>query len=781
MRRNGFILTTSILSLTVATHDAVAQQTLPTIEVGSQIHRGSGRAGNGGRGGARTAPTQSQVLGAGQGGTGMGAPGPKIPAAADPKRYEVLDATTATKTDTPIMETPASVKVVPQAVLRDQQVTRVDQATQNVSGVIAQPSNQGGQDSFLIRGFQTSTIYRDGFFMPDAIGGGTSKRDVANIERIEVLKGPGSILYGRAEPGGIINLVTKQALDQSYTSVQQQIGSFRFYRTTLDSTGPVNEDKSILYRLNFSYENAHSFRDFMKNHRIFVAPVVSWLPDAHTRVNLEFEYQHFNDAVDPGIPPIGAVPLSQIAPDLAALAPNDMLQYGFPAPVPRSRYVSEPLTSQSAGNRYLAGVNLTRQLNENWKLLARFTGEWWRFDINNSLYWFGQANNDGTLDRFFNLTPPGAQSNRYYGTVNLTGKVDTFGVKHALLFGYDNFYLNDYLQNDAFTAAPAFNIFAPTYLPYPVYANPLVYADPANPYGRFGYSQAWTGYYFQDQMELPYNLFLLGGFRYDEASGTNTIDHFLATKDNKISPRGAILWRPMPWLSVYGSYTENFGVSNALYRPRDGNMAPTQTAQQWEGGVKAELLDGKLLATAAYWDLTKNNIGVPDPLNPIFTKAVGQAETRGVEFDLSGEMLPGWRVIAAYTYMPFAKITKDEGAGGGPGITGNRLFLAPTNYGSLWSTYEFQPDHQFAGLKIGGGVQGMDERFGDPGNTYKLPGYAIFNIMSSYVFNTLGKRFTAQLNIDNLFDRYYFAGSNSATFITPGRPRTFLGSIRMEF
>jgi len=777
MRRLPILCGASALAIVAVAHEALAQQSLPTIDIGGSTRAASGgsRAAAGGRGVARAAAAQPQAAG------GLsGQAGPNIPAAADPKAYKVLDAATATKTDTPIMEIPASIKVVPQAVLRDQQVVRVDQALQNVSGVVTAPSNQGGSDAFLIRGFYNDTIYRDGFFMPSALGGGTSKRDTANLDRIEVLKGPGSILFGRAEPGGIVNLVTKQPLDTPYYSVQQQIGSFDFYRTTVDATGPVTQDKSILYRVNMAYENAHSFRDFMKNNRFFIAPVVSWRPDQHTRVNLEFEYQHYNDAVDPGLPPIGAVPLAQIAPDLAALYPNRMIQYGFPAPVPRSRYVSEPLTSRSSGDRFLSGINMTRELNENWKLLTRFTGEWWRFGASNSLF-FGPANNDGTLDRFFNLVPPGAQSNRYYGTVNLTGKIDTFGVKHTLLFGYDYFHINDYLENDCCAAAPAFNIFAPAYLPYPVFANPAIYADPANPFGKIGYSQVWSGYYFQDQIELPYNIFLVGGLRYDDASGTNTIGHYLTSKDNKVSPRGAILWRPVPWLSVYGSYTENFGASNALFRPRDANMAPTQTAQQWEGGVKAELLDGKLLATASYWDLTKNNIGTPDPVNPIYTRAIGQAETRGVEFDLSGEILPGWRVIGAYTYMPYAKITKDVGFDGGPGFTGNRLYLAPTNYGSLWSTYEFQPGHQLAGLKVGGGFQAMDERFGDPGNTYKLPGYAIFNLMGSYAFNALGRKFTAQLNIDNLFDRTYYVGTNSGSFITPGTPQKFLGSIRMEF
>ncbi len=162
----------------------------------------------------------------------------------DETSYNPPNATTATKTDTPIMETPLSIKVVPQQVLRDQQVIRLDKALQNVSGVYAQPFSiqSGFGDSFNIRGFGTNTQYRNG--MPyDGAAGVVGPQETENLERIEVLKGPASILFGRIEPGGLINLVPKQPLDHAYYSLQQQLGSFDFYRTTLDATGPLMEDK----------------------------------------------------------------------------------------------------------------------------------------------------------------------------------------------------------------------------------------------------------------------------------------------------------------------------------------------------------------------------------------------------------------------------------------------------------------------------------------------------------------------------------------------------------
>jgi iron complex outermembrane receptor protein len=698
--------------------DATGAEALPPIDVGAEARRVPGAAG-------------------GSGGS------------SDQKAYRLPNASSATKTDTPIMETPASVHVVPQAVLQDQQVFRIEKALQNVSGVIQIPWNQGGSDAFLIRGFSNGTIYRDGFMIPDVLGGGSSKRDTANLERVEVLKGPGSILYGRSEPGGIVNLTTKQPLEERRYAIQQQIGSYDFYRTTLDATGPITADKSILYRINLSYENAGSFRDFLHGDRVFVAPVVRWNIDDHTQATVEFEYQHFNDPADPGIPPIG----------------------DRPAPVPRTRYVGEPNSNKSVGDRYLFGFNWSRDLDENWTFRHRFMGELWRFGEGNSLF-FDKAKADGSLDRFFNVALPGGRSDRYYTTANLAGKFETFGAKHNVLIGYDYFHIDDSLRIICCQAAPAFNVFAPVYLPSKFSLDPTLES-------KIGYTQSWSGYYFQDQIQLPYDIFLLGGFRYDDASGMNNVTHLVSTRDNRVSPRAGVLWRPIQWLSIYGSYTENFGVSNSLYRSATGNMIPAQTARQWEGGVKTEFFDGRLSATASFFDLTKNNIGVPDPTNPTLSRTIGEAESRCLEFDLTGEVLPGWRIIATYAYLGYAKINKDVGWDGGVGNTGKHLFLAPRNSGSLWTTYEFQGE--LAGLKIGGGVVASDDRYGDTINSYILPRYAIFNLMGSYSFEIAGRKLTAQLNIDNLFDRTYWAGSNSWTFAMPGAPRTVLGSIKVEF
>jgi iron complex outermembrane receptor protein len=584
--------------------------------------------------------------------------------------------------------------------------------------------------------------------LPSVIGGGATKRNTANLERVDVLKGPGSILYGRSEPGGIINLVTKQPLETPYHAIQQQIGSFANYRTTIDSTGPITEDGSLLYRFNMAYENLGSFRDFVHNEGVFIAPVVRWNIDPATQITAEFEYQQFDGKPDPGIPPIG----------------------NWPASLPRNRFVGDPLNDRNRGYRILAGFHWSHEFDQDWKILHRFTYE--HMSIDSRTLFFGKASADGTLNRSFNI---GADTNtdRFYTTVNLQGTVETGPAKHKLLFGFDFFHIDDNLTNNCCTAAPAFNIFSPSYLPVMLeFNNPALST-------RLDYAQEWYSFYFQDQIELPYNVFLLGGLRYDNAIGHDNIRSLVSTNDDRVSPRGGVLWRPISWLSVYGSYSESFGASNSLFRT-DGLLLKPQTAQQWEAGAKTEFFDGRLSATFAYFDLKKQNLRIPDPLNPNFSRTIGEAESRGFEFDLAGEVAPGWRVIGAYSYLPFAQITKDGDSAGGYGNQGKRLFLAPQHWGSLWSTYEFQTP-ELTGLKAGAGFVAVGPRPGNAANNYEVPGYTTANMMLSYSWWFGPAKCTAQLNIDNLLDKPYFVGTNSGNFITVGAPRTFLGSLKVEF
>jgi iron complex outermembrane recepter protein len=254
--------------------------------------------------------------------------------------YNRTNSSTATKTDTPIMETPYSIQVVPRAVMNDQQVIRVDDATKNVSGVQTGAADGNYLDAFIVRGFDIgNNTYRNGYRTQ------RQQSETANLERLEVLKGAAAMLYGRVQPGGLLNLVTKQPLETSYYLLQQQFGSYDLYRTTVDATGPILEDKTLLYRINLAYQDNNSFRDFISTERIFIAPSLTWKATPDTQFNLNLEYKHDKGVDDYGVPAVG----------------------NRPAPIPIGRRLGQPGEGFD-NDLLLVNFNAEHAFNDDWKV-----------------------------------------------------------------------------------------------------------------------------------------------------------------------------------------------------------------------------------------------------------------------------------------------------------------------------------------------------------------------------------------------------------------------------
>ncbi len=664
--------------------------------------------------------------------------------------YQITNAVTATKTDTPIMQTPMSVKVVSQQVLKDQQVITVDQALRNVSGAVA---GAGGTGNFFLRGFGNSNIYRDGFLNQSQWA---HTEDLTNVERVEVLKGPGSILYGRSEPGGLVNFVTKQPLDTSYYSLRQQFGSFDHYRTNIDATGPLTANKDLAYRFNLGYQDNNSFQEFGGNERLFVAPSLRWHISDKTTSTLKLEYSDIKELGNGTVPLMG----------------------NRPAPITRSRNLGDPWNLQE--DEYtMVSLNTEHAFNDDWKLRHRFNFSNYTLTmsgINPDGNWSPvQPNGDQTRFYFAQNIDGNDYQHNFFNALELTGKFNTGFARHTLLMG------GDYYRSDVRSTAVGFganpnqydvtNIYNPTHMAGPPTTLPgdITTANSTLP---------WFGLYAQDQVQLPYHFHVMGGFRYDSADydsvafGEYAHDRLKQSED-KVSPRGGVVWQPLPELSIYGSYTENFGASNTNLQ---GIPLPPQTAQQWETGIKTELFDKRLMATLAYFDLTKQNL--PIAIRPGLTQASGEQESKGIELDVTGEILPGWNMIATYAYTPFAKTVKD---GFGATQLGKRLNNAPEHSGSIWTTYEFQHLPQLQGVKLGAGMQAVDERQIGYNETAQAPGYVTANLMGSKLWKIGDTRVTAQLNIDNLLDQSYIASIYSYGPSNYGAPRTFMGSVKVEY
>ncbi|MDN5871149.1 MAG: TonB-dependent siderophore receptor [Nitrococcus sp.] len=680
----------------------------------------------------------------------------KLPAltvtATEPTGYNVPDASTATKTDTPIMKTPVSVQVVPQQVLEDQQVIRLQDALRNVSGVIK--NGDFNYAAFRIRGFKTrGMLYRNGLRLDRAV------IEPASLQRIEVVKGPASVLYGRIEPGGLINLVTKKPLAEPRYSLQQQFGSY-IYRTVLSATGPLNTEGSLLYRAVLSHMSNDTFIDFVEKDRGFAYAALTWRPSKRTEINVNFEYQHDRFRYYAGIPVVG----------------------DRPAPIPISRYLGwgapEDQEHQTL-ERILAGFEWSHAFNNDWKLTHRF--HYYTLDYYFGYTWFGMgvADDGRTFTRGLFHFPKDITHN-YTTDIQLTGKFDTLGVKHHVLFGFDYWHSEADRAGYCCEAPPAFN---PTIDIFnPVYGSiPRLTREDLN---RFATSaQQWYGVYLQDQITLwDDRLHIIAGGRYNWVSSSRgfvsstagPVEPSKEIENKAFSPRVGLLYQPWSWLSLYGSYAEALAAAN-FGRSASGQPFEPQTAQQYEVGFKVQSLDRRLRATVAFYHLTKQNILTRDPNNPAFSIPVGEVRSRGIELDVSGQITNSLSLIATYA-LTDTEITKDS-----RGNEGNRFYGVPLHAGRIFAKYSFHED-PLNGLSLGAGVFLVGDRACSNANTCELPGYVSVGAMAAYKWTLGPTRLTAQLNVNNVLDKRYFASAGyGGGMVIPGAPRSFLGLLRVEF
>ena len=698
--------------------------------------------------------------------------------------YVLPNATAGTKTDTPIMETPLNVQVVSKQVMKDQQVITVADALQNVSGVTVNSASYnaaaaGTSQALFFRGFASETFFRDGFRLQQ----GSATREMSNIESVEVMKGPAAILYGMVEPGGMVNVITKQPLATPYYALNQQFGSFSNYRTTVDATGPLTKDDTLLYRMNMSYQDSGSFIQFQNKQDVFIAPVLKWNISPRTQATFELEYNYQNLGLA-----VSRVPRFGTTFD----ANGNVISPGQLFPIPRSVNYGE--YSPGSVENIFGSFNWSHQFNDDWSVKHRFSVNQQNQNIN-SLIMPIQANATDVSRAYMGNT---WDNNTYATSLDLTGHFNTFGLRHTLLTGGDYYRIN---SGNAFSVdlspQTTISIFNPVHSMVGISASNLA------PWTTTTTQTDQFGYYIQDQIKLPYDVHVMGGIRYqnihqiqstingDFLKQLGVEDAHATQSQDAVTPRVGILWQPQSWLSLYANYVESFGANQGVMYP--GKAIPPTSANQYEGGIKTEFYNGRLRANFAYFDLTKTNIVTTDPRFPLgpFVLAVGAVQSRGYEFDMTGEILPGWNAIATYSYTD-ARIAKSNNDGTNPfsptgsvDPVGTRMFGVPRNTARLWNTYEFQQG-DLQGLKFGGGVTVRD---GQTGCCYQpaitIPGYATLDMMTSYHFKVGKSKLTAQLNVNNLLNKYYYTGIytnfTGVDAVDFGTPRSFMGSIGIQF
>jgi len=688
---------------------------------------------------------------------------------------------TAMKFDGSSLTAPIASESITQQALRDQQAERVEDVLEGISAIESAPDGQSTL-GFTIRGFPTYQYYVDGVRVsPDLHH--DAFRDLANVERIDVVKGPASTLYGRTEPGGLINVVTKQPLAEPHLAVEQQAGAFDRQRTQLDAGGPLTSSGSLLYRFNAAYETANSFRDYLSNRRLFLAPVATWKISPQSETTGYLEYLHSDDPTDSGLPLIGST---------------------IP-PVPIARRLEDGGAVHTRDLR--VGVRGLHAFSDRWSMRYHVDGRWLKTPQSPQL-----ALADDMLDPSL-CSPascpvnqllfaiPVSRGQTYYSSAELLGSLTSWGAQHHVLFGAE--YFDVRARNEVVFSYTPFmtDLFSPQHGPVP--SSLLENPDWANATAT---TERWSSAYVQDQIAFAQKFYLLLGARYDVVSerldsgfGLPILDAGTERRwDHAFKRRAGLVWRATEPLSLYANYTENFGISTGIYGEGTGGtgtLVPAESAHEWEIGAKSEFLEGKASGSLAWFDLTEVNISLP-VFSPVldaqgFRAVTGGAHSRGLELDVQVELMRGLQLAASYAFLD-SRITDDAGITTSTSIggtmnnlfvstvasVGHRLYGAPRHGGSLW--IEYKPDRLLRGLKLGVGAVARGSREGDNANDYQLPGFVKYNLLAAYGWRMADTRVTVQLNMDNALNTRYFESIGGTHTVMPGSPRRWLASVRAE-
>ncbi len=654
---------------------------------------------------------------------------PEVTVSAEPPSTVPQVSTSATKTETPLRDIPQSVRVITRELIEEKGALRSKDVLQQASGVFLQ-QGEGARDDFNIRGFTAlRDVYKDGV-RDDLV---QQFRDLANIERIEVIKGPSSALFGRGSSGGLINYVTKKPVAESRYAVEQKIGRYDLLRTELDLGGPLAGEEWV-YRFDGAYEQTNSFRDFVSSERFFAAPSVAWRPSEDIDLRLQLSYLEDDRTPDRGIPGIGS----------------------RPAKVKRRTFYGEAFDFQDT-QVYDAGLYAEWRLSERWTFRNAFRAAY--TDVTQLGTRNLSVTNGRTLRRgFVEFSIP--QEN-YFNQTDLIYKTSLGPTEHTLLLGTEfGYQKRDFLNKIA--AAPSIDIFDPAHSARaPVFtARPTIDAS---------FSAFTFGGYAQDQIAFGEHWKALIGLRYDHFDQAQD-DHRTGTRlsrvDDELSPRGGLVFQPAEWASFYGHISQSFQpAGDSLLFPDKVRTLEPESSTLYEVGAKADLAE-RLSATLALFEIEKDNIATNEPGNTGFKIQVGEQRHRGVELDLTAELLPRWKLYGSYAFID-AEITKSRTF-----AVGNRPANVPEHSGSLWSSYEFGN-----GFGFGGGLVMVGDRFAFDDDQVVLPGYVRADASVFY----RQKHFEVALNLNNLLDKAYFESASSNTQISPGAPFTALATLKALF
>lgn len=663
------------------------------------------------------------------------------------------------KSDIPVMETPQSISVVPKELIEARGVTRLADALRTVAG-ISSASTYGFYDGYTIRGYDASysSVYLDGLISETGVG---TNQELFGLERIEVLKGPASMLFGQAPLGGLINLVSKRPQDDAFLNVSASAGSWNAYEGTLDANAPLTSDGKLLARLSVLYRDADSFVKNAGQNRIFVAPALTWKIGPDTRLTVLGRWQRDRDNAYSPVPAYGSVlpGVVELPRDFAlngagsqgAFNNKDFKQIGY--------VFEHSFSSTFAMTQTLRYTHRTQDWDR-WLFAAGF------LDANGDV----SATPTAILGRYF-YGPYHSDDKDLATDTRIAAKFSTGPVHHDIVLGVD------YRQN----RGTWFNggNFDPS-------ANPLDLANPdrnalliggtGKSYGSRRSHQ--TGLYGQDHLKFGDHLTLTLGGRYDWVDNGDNSHAF--------SPRVGATYAVLPEATFYASWSKSFtpqyaGDQQVLGKDGNGNLIlgglPPERGENYEMGFKFAPRASAISGTIALFQLTRQNVETSDPVYPDYYKVSGEQRSRGVEVEGQWRPMPGMSVNVAYAYIR-GKVTRDNDV-----PVGTQLANFPRHNLSLFGQYAVQ-EGVLKGLS---GSLGMSYNSSRNGSYYDvnadgsprlvLPAYTLFDAGLGYRIAGWG----IQANVANLFDKHYWPSGSGYSRITVGQPRTARVTLSRAF
>lgn len=660
-------------------------------------------------------------------------------------------------------EIPQSIVTIEAETLTDNNILRLTDALDLNAGVARQNNFGGLWDAYAVRGFAGDENLPSGYLVNGFNGGRGfgGPRDVAGIERIEILKGPNAALFGRGESGGTVNIVTKQArFGETMGALSASYGSFDAVRADADLNLAVGEAFAV--RLIGYFENADSFRDTIETERFGFLPSLGIRLGDDTTLTYDLELTRQKVPFDRGV-----------------VAINGQL-----GQIPRSRFLGEPgdgpIEADATGHQ----LQLQHSFSDSWNLLlggnyrqtslAGFSTEAELAGSRQKLFVDGQSLSRQRRYRAYD-------ADHYVLRGELAGDFELGGMRHRVLFGADfDQFENSQLflrfrpatnaSNPTDQAANIININAPVYGRFPL-------PTPGPQTNRLDVQKAF-GIYLQDQVTLSDQIQLRFGGRYDSFSlrGLNRANGVEQRRSfDRFSPQVGVVWEASPALSLFATYGEGF--RSNLGATAAGALFDPETSRSFEAGAKFGLFDNALTGTIAYFRLRKSNVLAADPANPGFSLPIGKAGSQGIEFDLAGKLPGEVDLLFSYAYVDAEALANVLDPNFALQIrSGDRLINVSKHTLNLQLSRDFTVGG--SQLRLGAGVQHVGKRLGETATTFELPAYTLARLFANW---TLSDNVELFGQVHNLFDATYYTNSFSRLWVQPGAPRTASAGVRVRF